>query len=178
MLRRLAVIAIVLTVDALNDEWTKVVQRGEGCWWEGDDWQHAVSCCGCKTCDERGPASRKDDPSRRASSDAFAMSARAPRRPPRFAQVLARQVLRLGHAHQRREPLVAPMLSVRPGRPGRRRPRGRTRVDQTTSFKHRGHADARRRRRRRGARRPRRRRRSPRPRATVEPAGSNEAKHR
>ena len=59
MLRRLAVIAIVLAVDALNDEWTKVVQRGEGCWWEGDDWQHAVSCCGCKTCDERGPASRR-----------------------------------------------------------------------------------------------------------------------
>ena len=60
MLRRLAVIAILLAVDALSkEEWTKVVQRGEGCWWEGDDWQHAVSCCGCKTCDERGPASRR-----------------------------------------------------------------------------------------------------------------------
>ena len=60
MLRRLAVILFVLAVDALSkEEWTKVVQRGEGCWWEGDDWQHAVSCCGCKTCDERGPASRR-----------------------------------------------------------------------------------------------------------------------
>ena len=27
------------------------VIRGEGCWWEGDDWPYVVDCCGCEKCD-------------------------------------------------------------------------------------------------------------------------------
>ena len=35
----------------IDDAFRTDVIRGEGCWWEGDDWPYVVDCCGCEKCD-------------------------------------------------------------------------------------------------------------------------------
>mmetsp|Transcript_24634 Transcript_24634/g.75971 ORF Transcript_24634/g.75971 Transcript_24634/m.75971 type:complete len:107 (+) Transcript_24634:711-1031(+) len=35
----------------LDEMFRREVVAGVGCWWEGDNWEHVVECCGCEKCD-------------------------------------------------------------------------------------------------------------------------------